>query len=134
MIENQNNPRKDQKDPDGAEHQGNELDMGNDMSMGSVSGAGVSDFNQNIDLPETEEQEYREGGGEGDDSLSDDNGINPSPAEVEPNPAKSAQSSVQVENADEDKLNPYPDEMKTDDSEDEKLKSTWMMSGLNRKI
>lgn len=134
MIENQNNPGKGRNDPNGTEHQGNEMDMGNDISMGSVTGAGVSGFNPDVDLPETEEQEYREGGGEGDNSLSDDNGINPSPAEVEPNPAKSTQSDAQVENADEDRLNPYPDEMKTNDSDDQKLNSTWMMSGLNREI
>lgn len=134
MIENENSPGKDQANPDGTEKQDNELDMGNDLSLGSVSGAGVSDFDPESDLPETEEQEYREGGGEGDSLLSDDNGINPSPAEVEPNPQKSARSFPGVENADEDQLNPYPDEMKTDDSENDRLKSTWMMSGLNREI
>ncbi len=132
MNENGNNTGKDQKTPEEAQQQGNELDMGNDLSLGSVSGAGISDFNPEVDSPETEEQEYREGGGSGDDQRSDDNGINPSPAEVDP--AKTdTRSAFQIENADEDKLNPFPDELKRDD-EDEKLNSTWMISGRNTKI
>jgi hypothetical protein len=134
MIENQNNPGKDQQDLDGAEQQSSELDLGNNLSLGSVSGSEVSGFSLEINMPETEEQEYREGGGQGDKNFSDDNGINPSPAELEPNPAKLAQSFAQIENADEDRLNPYPDEMKTNDFDYGGLKSTWMISGLNREI
>lgn len=133
MIENQKNPGKDQKDPDGTENQESRLDLGNHLSLGSVSGGGISDFDPEKDLPETEEQEYREGGGEGDDNRSDDNGINPAPSELEPE-SKQAGGFAQVENADEDSLNPYPDEMKRNDPEDDRSKSTWMMSGLNRQV
>ncbi|MES2872218.1 MAG: hypothetical protein V4708_00740 [Bacteroidota bacterium] len=132
MNENTNNPGKDHTDPNGTEKQDDELDIGNDLSLGSVSGQGISDFDPETDSPETEEQEYREGGGSGDDQRSDDNGINPSPAEVDPKKT-ALTSGFYVENADEDKLNPYPDELKSTD-EDDKLNSTWMISGRNRKI
>ncbi|WP_276349093.1 hypothetical protein [Daejeonella sp. JGW-45] len=131
MSENKNNPAKDQKNPSAAERQDDELDIGNDLSMGSVSGAGVSDFDPDRDFPETEEKEYREGGGSGDDQRSADNGINPLPGEIDPE-KKAINNDVNIENADEDELNPYPDELKPDD--DEKVNSTWMMSGQNRKI
>ena len=39
-----------------------------------------------------------------------------------------------VENADEAKLNPFSVELRSDDDDDEKLYSTWMISGRNRKI
>ena len=39
-----------------------------------------------------------------------------------------------VENANEAKLNPFPVELRSDDDDDEKLYSTWMISGRNRKI
>lgn len=133
MNENGSHPGQDQEGPEGASQQGNEMDMGNDLSMGSVSGAGISDFNPDVDSPETEEKEYREGGASGDDQRSDDNGINPAPAEVDPGKTDST-SAFHIENADEDKLNPYPDELKPNDDEDEKLNSTWMISGRNRKI
>lgn len=134
MNENPNNPGKDQKGPDETKKQDDELDIGNELSLGSVSGQGISDFDPEKDSPETEEQEYREGRGGGDDQLSDDNGINPTPAEVDPKNTEHS-SDIHVENADEDKLNPYPDELKTNnEDEEEKLNSTWMISGRNRKI
>ncbi len=132
MNENRNNPGKDQKGPDGTERQNDELDIGNDISVGSENSSNVSDFDPEKDFPETEEKEHRDGGGDGDDQRSDDNGINPSPGEVDPQ-KKALNNDVNVENADQDELNPYPDELKPDD-DDEHFNSTWMMSGRNRKI
>ncbi|WP_411273629.1 hypothetical protein [Daejeonella sp.] len=120
MNENGNYPRNDQEGPDGETQQGNELDMGNNLSMGSVSGIGISDFNPEVDSPETEEQEYRDGSANGDDQRSDDNGINPAPSGVDLRKTE-VRLDFHIENADEDKLNPYPDELKQDDDdEDEK--------------
>ncbi len=132
MSENKNNPGKDQKNPSGTERQDDELDIGNNLSTGSVSGAGVSGFDPDKDYPETEEKEHQEdGGGAGDDERSGDNGINPGPGDIDPE-KKAINNDVNIENADEDELNPYPDERKPD--HDEKVNSTWMMSGQNRKI
>jgi hypothetical protein len=51
------------------------------------------------------------------------------------NPYNTTRTSIfNVEDADEDKLNPYHDELRFDEDEDEKLKSTWMISGRNRQI
>ncbi len=132
MSENKNNPVKDQKDSSGTERQNDELDIGNDLSMGSVGAAGISDFDPDRDFPETEEKEHQEGGGSGDDQRSGDNGINPSPGDIDPE-KKALNNDVNIENADEDELNPYPDELKPDD-DDERVNSIWMMSGQNRKI
>ena len=43
-------------------------------------------------------------------------------------------TALPVENADEAKLNPFPVELRSDDDDDEKLYSTWMISGRNRKM
>lgn len=132
MSENKNRPVKNQKDSSGTERQDDELNIGNNLSLGSVSGSGVSDFDPERDFPETEEKEHQEGiGGSGDDQRSADNGINPSPADIDPE-KKAVNNDINIENADQDELNPYPDELKHDD--DEKVNSTWMMSGQNRKI
>lgn len=132
MNEKKNNPGKDQKAPIGTEHQNDELDIGNEMSVGSENGSKVSDFDPEKDYPETEEKEHRDEGDDTDDMRSDDNGINPSPDEIDPQ-KKTLNNDLNVENADQDELNPYPDEMKPDD-DDERLNSTWMISGRNRKI
>ncbi|SKB81957.1 hypothetical protein [Daejeonella lutea] len=132
MSDTNKNPGKDQKQPSQTEQQNDKLDIGNDMSLGHASGAGVSDFDPDRDSPETEEKEYREDSGNGDDERSGDNGINPSPDEVNPQ-SKAASNEHKIENADEDKLNPYPDELKPD-SDDEHFNSTWMMSGRNKQI
>ena len=47
---------------------------------------------------------------------------------------KTRSTALPVENADEAKLNPFPVELRSDDDDDEKLYSTWMISGRNRKI
>lgn len=132
MSDNKKNPDRDPKDPARTERQDDELDIGNDISMGSVSGAGVSGFDPEKDLPETEEKEYREESGDGDDQRSDDNGINPVPGEIDPQ-KRAINNDINIENADEDELNPYPDELKPDD-DDEPFNSTWMISGRNKKI
>ncbi len=132
MSDKKKNPEKETKNLSGTQGENDELDIGNDLSMGSVSGAGISDFDPDKDSPETEEKEYREEGGEGDDQRSDDNGINPAPKELD-SQARGANNNMNVENADEDALNPYPDELKPDD-DDEHFNSTWMMSGRNKKI
>ncbi|MES3018292.1 MAG: hypothetical protein V4721_10955 [Bacteroidota bacterium] len=133
MSDKSKNPDKDPKKTSSVtERQNDELDIGNDISMGSVTGAGVSDFDPDRDSPETEEREYREESSDGDDQRSDDNGINPSPREMDSQKSGS-HPSMNIENADEDKMNPYPDELKPDD-DDEHFNSTWMMSGRNKKI
>lgn len=129
MSDKNKNSDKDQKNPSQTEQQNDKLNIGNDLSFGHVSGAGVSDFDPDRDLPETEEKEYQ---GEGDDQRSDDNGINPAPGEADPQ-KRVANNIHNIENADEDKMNPYPDELKPDD-DDEHFNSTWMMSGRNKKI
>lgn len=132
MSDKKKNPDKDQKNPSQTEKQNDKLDIGNDMSLGHLSGSGVSDFDPERDAPETEEQEYRERGFGGDDQRSADNGINPDPTQMEPRNI-TGKNDHYIENADEDKLNPYPDELKPDD-DDEHFNSTWMMSGRNKKI
>ncbi len=132
MSDQKKNSEKEQKNPSQTEQQNNKLDIGNDLSLGHVSGAGVSDFDPDRDSPETEEKEYREDGGKGDDQRSGDNGINPSPNELDPQ-NRAINNDLKIENADEDQLNPYPDELKPD-ADDEHFNSTWMMSGRNKKI
>lgn len=132
MDDNKNKPDKDPKGSEGTEHQNDKLDIGNDLSVGSASGGNISDFDPDKDYPETEEQQHREEGNEGDDQRSDENGINPSPGEVDPQ-KKALNNELNIENADQDEQNPYPDELKPDD-DDEHFNSTWMMSGRNKKI
>ena len=43
-------------------------------------------------------------------------------------------TALRVENGVEAKLNPFPVELRSDDDDDEKIYSTWMISGRNRKI
>ena len=43
-------------------------------------------------------------------------------------------TALSVENVVKAKLNPFPVELRSDDDGDEKLHSTWMISGRNRKI
>ena len=117
MYENKKNPENEPKKPDTTEQQGGKLDIGNDMSVGSGNSHNLSDFDPEKDFPETEEKEHRDGAGHGDDQRSDDNGINPTPGEI--NPQKlSFNNTMNVENADTDKLNPYPDEFKRDDDDE----------------
>ncbi|MEJ7693365.1 hypothetical protein [Daejeonella sp.] len=132
MNDKNKKPDKDPRKSSGTERQDDELDIGNDISMGSITGAGVSDFDPDKDSPETEEREYREEGVDGDDQRSDDNGINPAPGEVD-HEKTASNTHMYIENADEDKLNPYPDELKPD-HDDEHFNSTWMMSGRNKKV
>lgn len=130
MSENNKFPGEDQRGPSGTEHQDDELDIGNDISVGSENGSDVSDFEDSEDL---KEQRQKSGtGGSGDDQRSSDNGINPLPGEVDPE-KKALNNDLNVENSDEDHLNPYPDELKPD-GEDHKVNSTWMVSGQNRDI
>lgn len=131
MIELFNYPGGDQEDPKGTEQQDDELDIGNDLGIGSEDGSEVSDLAPEEYDSDEESQQGSDKGGSGDDNRSSDTGINPLPGEVDPE-KKALNNDVNVENADEDELNPYPDELKPD--EEEKVNSTWMMSGQNRKI
>jgi hypothetical protein len=135
MNENPKNPENDKKGQAGTEHQDDELDIGNDLSVGSENGSEVSDFDPYEDRPEVvddEEDRPAAGGGSGDSDASDDNGINPSPGDIDPQ-KKALNNDVDIENSDEDEQNPYPDEIKPDE-DDHKINSTWMMSGQNRNI
>jgi hypothetical protein len=131
MKESKNQPQEDQKRTSGTENSGHNPDIGNSLSAGNVSGTGMSDFNPDQDFPETEERAYTEGGVSGDDPRAAENGINPEPADIDPQ-KKAINNNLNIENADEDELNPYPDELKPDD--EDKVNSTWMVSGQNRKI
>jgi len=130
MSEIKKNPGNDLKDQSGIKHHDDELNIGNNLSVGSENGSEVSDLEPHYDKPENRLKEDQQGKGlsQQDDKNSDDNGVNPTPDEV--NPQK---KDLQIENADKDKLNPYPDELKPDNDE-EKVNSTWMISGLNRKV
>ena len=113
MNKESKNPGKDQKVQEGTELQNDELDIGNEMSVGSENGSKVSDFDPENDYPETEEKEHHDEGDGADDQRSDDNGINPAPDEND-HQKQALNNYLNVENADEDELNPYPDEMKRD--------------------
>lgn len=127
MHNSNNNPGEDHNKPAPTERQNDELDIGNNMSAGNVAGSPISDFDPENDLPETEEKEYRDEA-DGDDQNSDDNGINPSPATANPQ-SKEWSQAIHIENADEDQMNPYPDELRPNDDDDKKHNSTWMSSG-----
>lgn len=127
MHENINNPGGDQNGSSGTEPENDRLDIGNHLSAGNQTGSPISDFDPENDSPETEEKEYRDEN-DGDDERSDDNGINPSARQVNPQ-AKEWSHAIHIENADEDQMNPYPDELRPNDDDDKKHNSTWMSSG-----
>ncbi len=52
MSDKKKNPEKETKNLSGTQGENDELDIGNDLSMGSVSGAGISDFDPDKDSPE----------------------------------------------------------------------------------
>jgi len=117
MNEKKNNPGKIQKGPEGTEHQNDELDIGNDLSVGSGNDTHISDFDPNKDYSKTEKKEHQHEASDGDDQRSDDNGINPGPGEFDPQ-KRALNNDLNVEN----------------DDDDEKDNSTSMISGRNRKI
>lgn len=129
MSEIKKNPRNDQEDQSGTKHRDEELNIGNDLSVGSENGSEVSDL-ESTDESGNQLNDNQKGTGasQKDDKTSDDNGVNPTPDEVDPQ-----KKHQQIENGDEDELNPYPDELKPDNDED-KMNSTWMISGQNRKV
>ncbi len=112
MNENKNNPANDQEDPSVKQPRNDATNIGNDLSVGSENGSDVSDLDPYEDDPEQKKKDPPLGsGGAGDDQRSDDNGLNPTPEEVNPQ-KNNSNSHPHIENADEDELNPYPDEMK----------------------
>lgn len=113
MSEIKKNPGNDQKDQPGTKHHDDELNIGNNLSVGSENGSEVSDLEPQNDKPENGLNEDQKGEGltQQDARNSDDNGLNPTPDEV--NPQK---KNLEIENPDENESNPYPDELKPDNS------------------
>ena len=111
MREIKKNPGNDQKDQSGTKHHDDELNIGNNLSVGSENGSEVSDLEPQNDKPENGLNKDHQGEGlnQQDAKNSDDNGVNPTPDEV--NPQK---KDLQIENSDEDELNLYRDELKPD--------------------
>ena len=103
MREIKKNPGNDQKDQSGTKHYDDELNIGNNLSVGSENGSEVSNLEPQNDKPENglNEDHQSEGLSQQDAKNSDDNGVNPTPDEV--NPQK---KDLQIENSDEDELKP----------------------------
>ena len=132
MNENKNNPANDQENPSVKQHQNDATNIGNDLSVGSENGSEVSDFDPYEDDPEQKKKgPVRESGGSGDNQRSDDNGLNPTPEEVDPK-KKNSNKNLDIENGDEDELNPYPDELKPE-QHDDGINSRWTKPGQTNK-